>query len=316
LQGSTGQKGATGAGATGATGITGYQGATGFTGATGSGATGATGSQGPQGATGFQGATGIRGATGFRGATGEIGPQGDQGATGSGATGATGVQGTTGPIGLTGSTGPIGATGATGIQGIQGTTGFTGASGPATAINATDTDDNSTYYPVFVSSAGVNAVPYLDNPGRAYNPSTNTLTTTIFSGTSTQARYADLAECYLSDNTYSPGTVIEFGGTHDVTITTQSHSSRVAGVVSTNPAYQMNFGLEGEYVVTVALTGRVPCNVVGKIAKGDCLVASEYPGVAKVLDIGQYRPACILGKALQDYDSDEIGTIEIAVGRT
>ena len=321
--GPQGDQGATGSGATGASGIQGTTGPQGYQGAPGPiGATGATGIQGNQGATG-SGATGVQGVTGFQGATGF------DGATGSGATGAsgaTGLRGATGPQGATGFTGAtgsgatgIGATGSTGPAGAtgpQGATGFTGASGPATAINATDTSDNSTYYPVFVSAAGVNAPPYIDNPGLAYNPGTATLTTTVFSGTSTQARYADLAECYLSDQDYPSGTVIEFGGSHEVTITHESHSSRVAGVVSTNPAYHMNFGLTGENVVTVALTGRVPCRVVGKIAKGDCVVSSDIPGVATVLDIDQYRPACIVGKALEDYDSDEIGTIEIAVGRT
>lgn len=321
--GPQGDPGATGSGATGASGIQGTTGPQGYQGATGPiGATGATGIQGNQGSTG-SGATGVQGATGLQGATGF------DGATGSGATGAsgaTGLRGATGPQGATGFTGAtgsgatgIGSTGATGPAGAtgpQGATGFTGASGPATAINATDTDDNSSYYPVFVSAAGVDATPYLDNPGLTYNPNTNTLSTTVFSGTSTQAQYADLAECYLSDRVYAPGTVVEFGGQQEVTITDESHSSRVAGVVSTNPAYKMNFGLEGEFVVTVALTGRVPCQVIGKIAKGDCLVSSVIPGVATVLDTDQYRPACILGKALQDYNSEEIGTIEIAVGRT
>lgn len=321
--GPQGDQGATGSGATGASGIQGTTGPQGYQGATGPiGATGATGIQGNQGSTG-SGATGVQGVTGFQGATGF------DGATGSGATGAsgaTGLRGATGPQGATGFTGAtgsgatgIGSTGATGPAGAtgpQGATGFTGASGPATAINATDTSDNSAYYPVFVSAAGLNATPYLDNPGLSYNPGTATLTTTIFSGTSTQARYADLAECYLSDQEYAPGTVVEFGGAEEITVTTGSHSNRVAGIVSTNPAYHMNFGLVGDHVVTVALIGRVPCQVVGKINKGDCLVSSGIPGVATALDPAQYTPACILGKALQNYNSDEIGIIEIAVGRT
>ena len=65
----------------------------------------------------------------------------------------------------------------------------------------------------------------------------------------------------------------------------------------------------------VALTGRVPCYVVGKISKGDRLVASDISGVATVLDMDLYQPGCIIGKALEDYDSQEIGRIEVAVGR-
>jgi hypothetical protein len=132
----------------------------------------------------------------------------------------------------------------------------------------------------------------------------------------TSAQYADLAEMYVADANYTPGTVVEFGGTAEVTQSTASHSTRVAGIVSTNPSYLMNATLTGDHAVPVALVGRVPCQVVGTIAKGDRLVASEVPGTATALDTTQYQPACIIGKALEDYNSSEIGTIEVAVGRT
>ena len=59
----------------------------------------------------------------------------------------------------------------------------------------------------------------------------------------------------------------------------------------------------------------MPCYVVGTIKKGDRLVASDIPGVATVLDINQYQPGSIVGKALEDYDSSEIGIITVVVGR-
>jgi hypothetical protein len=135
---------------------------------------------------------------------------------------------------------------------------------------------------------------------------------TIFAK-STSAQYADLAEKYTADSNYPPGTVIEFGGPNEVTITTASHSTQVAGIVSTNPSYLMNSGLVD--AIDVALVGRVPCHVIGTIAKGDRLVASSTPGVATRLDMSQYQPGCIIGKALESYDSDTVGTIEVAVGR-
>jgi hypothetical protein len=137
---------------------------------------------------------------------------------------------------------------------------------------------------------------------------------TIFAK-STSAQYADLAEKYTADAEYAPGTVIEFGGPNEVTITTQSHSAQVAGIVSTNPSYLMNSGLVGQNVIDVALVGRVPCQVVGTIAKGDRLVASSTPGVATRLDMSQYQPGCIIGKAMQNYNSNQPGIIEVAVGR-
>ena len=74
----------------------------------------------------------------------------------------------------------------------------------------------------------------------------------------------------------------------------------------------MNSGTVG---LPVALTGRVPCSVVGEIRKGDRLVASDIKGIATVLDSNKYSPGCIIGKALADYDSNSTGVIEIAVGR-
>jgi hypothetical protein len=138
---------------------------------------------------------------------------------------------------------------------------------------------------------------------------------TIFAK-ATSAQYADLAEMYVADATYAPGTVVEFGGDYEVTASKDSHSTRVAGIVSTNPSYLMNSAQTGEYVVAVALVGRVPCNVVGKINKGDRLVASNIPGEATRLIADEFQPGCIIGKALDPYDSNEVGTIEVAGGRT
>jgi hypothetical protein len=129
------------------------------------------------------------------------------------------------------------------------------------------------------------------------------------------AQYADLAEKYTADADYVPGTVLEFGGDQEVTTTTTSHSPRVAGIVSTQPSYIMNDGLVSDHTAMVSLTGRVPCLVQGPIAKGDRLVASNVVGHAQRLDPAQYEPGCIIGKALEDYPSTAIGTIEVAVGR-
>jgi hypothetical protein len=190
-------------------------------------------------------------------------------------------------------------------------------------INATSqSTSGSTFYPVFLSTAGAAVTPQLDDDagsptaGLRYVPATGTLTSAIFAGTASSARYADLAERYLSDQNYDPGTVMEFGGANEVTISQHSHSTRVAGAVSTAPAYEMNTGLEGKHVVAIALTGRIPCQVVGTICKGDLLVSSDIPGVATVLNLENYQPGCVLGKALEDYDSKEVGTITVVVGKT
>jgi hypothetical protein len=137
----------------------------------------------------------------------------------------------------------------------------------------------------------------------------------VLTVTATTAQYADLAECYAADADYAPGTVVIFGGTNEVTISNTLSNPAVAGVVSTEPAHLMNAFQPGKNIVAVALVGRVPCQVTGQIAKGDRLVTSSVPGVAVRLDPDLYQPGCLIGKALQDYDSETVGVIEVAVGR-
>lgn len=93
-----------------------------------------------------------------------------------------------------------------------------------------------------------------------------------FQGIATSAQYADLAEKYLADAAYAPGTVISVGGEQEVTAAPKGE--KVIGVVSTNPAYLMNSELTGEHVVSIALKGRVPVKVRGEVKKGDELISS------------------------------------------
>jgi hypothetical protein len=131
-------------------------------------------------------------------------------------------------------------------------------------------------------------------------------------GTAIHSLYADLAENYQADKTYMPGTVVMFGGDAEVTMAT-ADTTAVAGVISTNPAHLMNGGLSGPNVAPVALMGRVPCMVIGPVAKGDLLVSAGF-GYAKV---NNTPPAgTIIGKALQDVPFNGKAVIEVVVGRT
>ena len=130
-----------------------------------------------------------------------------------------------------------------------------------------------------------------------------------------QATYsADLAENYEGDKLYEVGTVLVFGGDKEVTVTAAKGDTRVAGVVSNTAAFTMYEACPGLKNL-VALQGRVPCRVVGKVSKGDILITSGIPGVA-IAATGDVRVGTVVGKALVEYDSDHIGSIEIAVGRT
>ena len=124
---------------------------------------------------------------------------------------------------------------------------------------------------------------------------------------------ADVAEYYEGDKEYEVGTVLVFGGDKEVTTSNTSMDKRIAGVVSNTAAYVMYTACPGHKNL-VALVGRVPCKVVGKIKKGDILVTSGIHGVATASE--DPKVGTIVGKAIEDYDSDHIGTIEIAVGRS
>jgi len=133
-----------------------------------------------------------------------------------------------------------------------------------------------------------------------------------FSGVSTTARYADLAEIYISDENYPPGTVVVFGGSKEITTTIVAHDTRVAGVISTNPAYLMNSEVQG---LPVALTGRVPCLVHGPVKKGDVLVTSTTSGTAQRINAIEFQPGCVIGKSLENIPDAELKLIEVVVGR-
>jgi hypothetical protein len=131
-----------------------------------------------------------------------------------------------------------------------------------------------------------------------------------FIGTATTAAYADLAENYLADSEYEYGTVLEFGGTNEVTIAS-TNTSRVAGIVSQNPAHLMNADCQGEFVVPLALQGRVPCKVLGPVTKGDMMI-SAGKGFARAEN--SPKIGAVIGKALENFEGTS-GVIEVVVGR-
>ena len=134
---------------------------------------------------------------------------------------------------------------------------------------------------------------------------------TIFAK-ATSAQYADLAEIYTADQSYEPGTVVVFGGPNEITVTNIAHDTRVAGVISTNPAYLMNSDTIG---LPVALTGRVPCLVQGPVSKGDVLVTSVTAGAAQKINPARFQPGCVIGKSLENIPDSELKIVEVVVGR-
>ena len=140
--------------------------------------------------------------------------------------------------------------------------------------------------------------------------------TTVMHGTATAAQYQDVAEKYVPDAEYAPGTVVSFGGAKEITMTIDVMDSAVAGVISTDPAYMMGSEIPGG--IYVALLGRVPCKVIGPIKKGDLMVSSGVHGVATAWTNlnDTLTPGSVIGKALENYDDpNSVGVIEVVVGR-
>ncbi len=195
---------------------------------------------------------------------------------------------------------------------ISGTTTSTAFAGPLTgnvAGNITSTGANS--MATLVMTDQLTTQEIVPDTDATYDIGTTLKKYNTVHAKATSAQYADLAEVYETDSTYDVGTVVVFGGEKEVTISTEGNSPRVAGVISGAPAYLMNADSDGQ---PVALMGKVPCKVVGHISKGDMLSTDpENHGVAKKTHDPQVGE--VIGKALENYDSDEIGTINIVVGR-
>lgn len=122
----------------------------------------------------------------------------------------------------------------------------------------------------------------------------------LFVGTATAARYADLAEKYLPDAEYKPGTVVKVGG--EAEITAAEAGDLAIGVISTNPAFMMNKDLDGG--IYVALKGRVPVRVIGPVTKGARLVAAGN-GVAKAAMTLEDKFNTFGVSLVTDYNVDE-----------
>jgi len=135
---------------------------------------------------------------------------------------------------------------------------------------------------------------------------------TIFAK-ATSAQYADVAERFAADTEYAAGTVVELGGSAEITCSMQELSDKVFGVISTQAAYLMNSGAGTDAThPPVAMTGRVPVRVVGVVHKGDRLVSAGN-GLARAATPGEATAFNVIGRALKDkLDSNE-GTVEAIV---
>jgi hypothetical protein len=135
----------------------------------------------------------------------------------------------------------------------------------------------------------------------------------VISGTQINANYADVAERFAADETYVPGTVVELGGTAEITRSVEELSENVFGVISTRAAYLMNSGAgTDETHPPIAMTGRVPVRVTGMIRKGDRLVSAGN-GLARAAQPGEATAFNVIGRALEGRTETGEGTVEAIV---
>jgi len=233
-----------------------------------------------------------------------------------------------GNISATGIAGTLSTASQTAITGVGTLTAGTWNASVIQAAYIATLNQNTSGYAATVSGAAQANITSLGTlTGLTINNATTAITNAATTGTgnigasgatfntvfakATTAQYADLAEMYTSDADYEPGTVMEFGGDHEITISTGPCSDRIAGVVSTNPAHLMNSTQTGKHVIAVALTGRVPTRVTGKIWKGAMMVSA---GNGQATACATPAIGTVIGKSLEDFSGNS-GMIHVVVGR-
>ena len=194
---------------------------------------------------------------------------------------------------------------------ISGVTAGSGLTGGGTSGNVTLNIGAGSYISVAADSIAVDATSANTASKVVARDASGNFSAGVITATATQARYADLAEIYKADADYEPGTVVKLGGSEEITMTVEHADTEVFGVISTDPAYLMNKDAEG---LPVALTGRVPVKVIGKIRKGERLVSSDVPGLAWALGDEEYDARAVIGRSLEDKDNGNEGIIEAVIG--
>jgi hypothetical protein len=154
-----------------------------------------------------------------------------------------------------------------------------------------------------------NIIPATDN---TYNLGSTSKQYANIYGHTVEATFADLAERYAADAPYESGTVLVLGGEAEVTTTKMLASTKVVGIVSTDPALKMNSAAGSDDTHPyIALKGRVQCKVIGEVNRGDLLVTSDKAGYAK-RSLGVPMIGTVIGKAIGNNESGE-GIIEVFV---
>ena len=175
--------------------------------------------------------------------------------------------------------------------------------GSSISVSGTVTGAGAASFPS-ITHTGTNAVGNIGSSSSYFNQ--------VFA-TATTALYADVAERFEADEQLESGTVVELGGTKEITKSMNELSENVFGVISTRPAYTMNGGAgENDTHPPVAMTGRVPVKVTGRINKGDRLV-SAGSGLARAAQPGEATSFNVIGRSLVNKPTMGLGVVEAIV---
>lgn len=173
----------------------------------------------------------------------------------------------------------------------------------------------ASYLPTYTGNIGAwQLTANVITTGSNVTPGTLTGNWTLSSGSRFNATYADLAERFESDTAYEPGTVVEMGGDKEITAVTEELSENVFGVVSSTAAYLMNAAAGDDSThPPIAVGGRVHVKVIGKVKKGERLVASGLKGIARAAKKGEATAFNIIGRSLENKTTDGTGVVEAFV---
>ena len=192
------------------------------------------------------------------------------------------------------------------------------------AVGALEFDGTNIYITLDVGGVPTRSVIAAGTSGGSTSAVPNTLAlrdsnadiyANIFQGIASSARYADVAERYETDVRLESGDVVVIGGAKEITKSTTENDIEVFGVISTNPAYRMNEDAGNDITHPfVAMLGRVPCKVIGKVKKGQRLVTSSIPGVAMAaVNLTSVENAASFARALVNKDTNNVELIEVVL---
>jgi len=191
------------------------------------------------------------------------------------------------------------------------------ANGSAISFAGSYSNSNvALYLPTFTGQVGTTGATHFGNTlTTGANTTTGNITGnwSLTSGSRLNATYADLAERFEADAYYDAGTVVEMGGDKEITAVQYDLSEDVFGVVSDTAAYLMNSAAGNDTThPPIAVGGRVKVKVTGKVKKGERLV-SAGKGIARAAKAGEATAFNIIGRALENKTTDDMGTIEAFV---